>query len=173
MQATINSLPGEPGNALRLHTNPALLLMAFHNGINDIHHVRPVVERRKRRRSGITPPARHGKTAPSCFKRIGPAFDVPAGEVSAVGHIAVHQTRIVTERLIGLCAVANPQLLRHLLIPCHRPFAAVDFKRQTVLRPALTCETLKQPLLPSSKRNRTEPTSSVVTRLSSYCAFSS
>ena len=91
MQATINSLPGEPGNALRLHTNPALLLMAFHNGINDIHHVRPVVERRKRRPFGHHADL-HGtvKLRHHVFKRIGPAFDVSAGEVSAVGHIVVH-----------------------------------------------------------------------------------
>ena len=58
-----------------------------------------------------------------------------AGEVDAVGHIRVDQPRIVSKQLISVCATANPQTLRDLLIPRHRLLAAVDFKGQAVFAP--------------------------------------
>ena len=77
-------LPGEPGNTSLRHAYPTLLLMAFHYGINDIHHACAIVEGRKlrclRHRSRL-----HGAVElhHHIFKGVRPAFDVPDELISA------------------------------------------------------------------------------------------
>jgi hypothetical protein len=65
------------------------------------------------------------------FKRIGQPSLCPPGKW-ALAAASPHQARIVAQQLVWLLAMANPQPLRHFLIPGQRTAAAVDLHRQAV-----------------------------------------
>jgi hypothetical protein len=81
MQAIINLLPGEPGNTSSLNTHPSLLLMTFYYRINDIHHVRALMESGEQRL--FRHPARLNRAVElhhHIFECVWPAFDMSAGK---------------------------------------------------------------------------------------------
>ena len=71
---------------------------------------------------------------------------MPAGEVGAGGGLAEHQARIVAQQLVWPLAMANPQPLRHFLIPGQRTAAAADLHRQAVFSPGADLRNDKAPL---------------------------
>ena len=109
--------------------------MALHDGINDEHDVRAVVEGGEVERidARLFAVEQIGiKVRHHVLERIRPAFDMPTGEVDRSGGFRVQQSRIVRQHLIRFITMTDPQLLRRFLIPRQRLFTAIHFKRQAI-----------------------------------------
>ena len=73
------------------------------------------------------------KAAEHLLEGVAVAFSVAAGQVGVAARLGLEQGRILEEELVAGVAVANPEFVGPLLVPCGGGFCAVNLDAEPVL----------------------------------------
>ena len=115
-----------------VRVDPAALLMAFEYLLQQAHTMQPVGEcrvfdcRRRIRDLPVEPPE-------YLLVSIVVAFAMAAGEIGVRRGRRVQQRRIFNDDLVRRIAMADPELIRPLLVPRHAALSAEDLDLEPVL----------------------------------------
>src|SRR3954470_7694549 len=121
-------------SSVRRDLDPAATLVAGERRIKHPHLPQPIVEMWIVTRRVVLCD-RPVETAKQLCEGVTVAFGVPARQIRIGGRPRIEKRRIFQQDLVAAVPMADPQLVRALLVPCRRRACAVDFDRQPILAP--------------------------------------